>query len=388
MAAINLLWFLLPVAAAAGWFAAKRSTSRQSDAFWDYSQRFHKELKQLLSARENSINFLDSFSDADSDAIETHIALGNHYRRRGEIDRAIVIHENTIARSDLQPQLRAQAQLELANDYDAAGLLDRSEEAFKNLIASGELQVDGFDGLLQLLERQRDWTKAIEIALQCETATGRSLTHRVSHYYCELALLQRNAGRTDEASILLGKALEHWPECPRAHILLAESALASGEYVRAVDLYEQVEQLRPELMPEIIDNRFKALRKAGDLSLLNDFLQRIQSERNAYSVVRTTRHVIAELHGERLADRFFKDQILKRPSMKGLRDWAHDQLALSSDGERDKVKIICDLLDSVMEDKPVYRCQSCGFQGNVMHWRCPGCQSWDSVTTIIGVEGE
>ena len=74
--------------------------------------------------------------------------------------------------------------------------------------------------------------------------------------------------------------------------------------------------------------------------------------------------------------------------MRGLRDWAHDQLALSNPGERDKVQVICDLLDRVMEDKPAYRCQSCGFQGNVMHWRCPGCQSWDTVSTIIGVEGE
>jgi lipopolysaccharide biosynthesis regulator YciM len=88
------------------------------------------------------------------------------------------------------------------------------------------------------------------------------------------------------------------------------------------------------------------------------------------------------------ADRFFKQQILKRPSLKGLRDWVHDQLTLSRPGEREKVQVICDLLDQVVEDKPTYQCHSCGFQGNVMHWRCPSCGSWDTVTTIIGVEGE
>ena len=118
------------------------------------------------------------------------------------------------------------------------------------------------------------------------------------------------------------------------------------------------------------------------------FLKRIYSQRNAYSVIRSTRAVIAERHNPQLADRFFKDQILKRPSLKGLRDWAHDQLELCKPDEREKVQVICDLLDNVVEDKPAYRCKLCGFQGNVMHWRCPSCEQWDSVSTIIGVEGE
>ncbi len=162
----------------------------------------------------------------------------------------------------------------------------------------------------------------------------------------------------------------------------------NGQYSQANDLYEQVEQQRPELIPEIIDKRFDVFQKAGDAAEFDSFLKRIHSQRNAYSVIRSTRQIIAERHSPQLADRFFKDQILKRPSLKGLRDWAHDQVELSKPGEREKVQVICDLLDKVMEDKPAYRCSSCGFQGNVMHWRCPSCGQWDSVSTIIGVEGE
>jgi lipopolysaccharide biosynthesis regulator YciM len=376
------------VAAAGGWFAAKRNRSRQGDAFWEYSQRFHNELKLLLSARESSVRFLENFSDGDSDAADTHIALGNLFRRRGEIDRAIAIHESITHKQDLAASVRAQAQYELAKDYDSAGLFDRSEAAFQTLIESGHLPDDAFAGLLQLHERQRDWHRAISVALQYEAATDQSLGQSLSHYYCELSLLEKKSAQPAAADSYLANARDNWSESPRVAILMAESALAKGEYVRAVKLYEKVESLRPELMPEIIDKRFDALRKAGDISLLNQFIHRIQAQRNAYSVIRTTRRVIAELKDEHTADRFFKDQIIKRPSLKGLRDWAHDQLVLSHPDERGKVQVICDLLDQVMEDKPGYRCQSCGYQGNVMYWRCPGCQSWDTVSTIIGVEGE
>lgn len=384
----GLIWFLLPIAAAAGWYAAKRSMARRGEAFWKYSQQFHDELGQLLSAKDSSVQFLDSFSHGERDAVETHIALGNLYRRRGEIDRAIVIHENLIGKQDLDADMRAQARFELARDYDSAGLLDRSENAFQAVIASGQCMREAYEGLLHLHERQQDWQRAIEVALQCEQDTGDSLAHSLSHYHCELAVLAIKSDERSESRRLLSKALDHWPQCPRAYILLAQSALDACEYSEAIRLYDEVESLRPELIPEIIENRFDAYLGLGEMVQVEQFINRLQSQRNAYSVIRITREIIARLKDERTADRFFKDQILKRPSLKGLRDWAHDQLALSSPGERDKVKVICNLLDQVMEDKPAYRCHSCGFQGNVMHWRCPSCQSWDTVSTIIGVEGE
>jgi len=171
-------------------------------------------------------------------------------------------------------------------------------------------------------------------------------------------------------------------------MMLATLALYALEHTRANELYERVENLRPELMPEITDRRFEKLLASGDDKQLDNFLRRLQAQRNAYSVICSARKTIEERHEVQLADRCFNDQILKRPSLEGLRDWAHDQLALSKPGERGKVQVTCNLLDKVVEDKPAYRCSSCGFQGNVMHWRCPRCGQWDTVSTIIEVEGE
>ncbi|MFK7860228.1 MAG: tetratricopeptide repeat protein [Granulosicoccus sp.] len=388
MIASDLLWFLLPVAAAGGWLAARQSDGGKASRFWDYSQQFHEELGQLLSEKEADQQLFDTFTHGDRDAAETHIALGNLYRRRGEFERAIRIHESIMEKPDLDAEVRALARFELASDFDGAGLLDRAEEALHGLIKSDHKRVEAYDNLLQLHERQQDWLQAIKVALQCEIDTGKDLSQSVAHYHCELADIEITSDDPAEALRLLNLALGHWSECARAHIQLAGMALKASRYPEAISHYDKVEKLEPALMPVIIEKRFAALRGAGDLQSLKEFVSRIQSQRNAYSVIRTTREVIADLVDETTADRFFKDQILKRPSLKGLRDWAHDQLALSKPGERDKVQIICNLLDQVMEDKPTYRCRSCGFQGNVMHWRCPGCACWDTVSTIIGVEGE
>lgn len=389
MSYTDLIWFLLPVAAAAGWIAARASDKRSSAALWDYTSDFHRGLKHLLSDhKEQPSDLFSSFSSADQETADTHIALGNHYRQRGDMKRALLMHESVINNTQLSEAVRMNARFELARDFDSAGLLDRSEAEFRGLLDSGHLLDSAFSSLMQLHERESDWQQAIAVAKEAMARTGQPLGWRIAHYYCELAAADIRHHESQQAEGFLRKALECHPACARAMIMLASQALESGQYADALSLYEKVEALRPELMPEIIDNRFRAFRGAGDERQLDTFLLRIRGQRNAYSVIRSAREQIALRHGEALADRFFKDQILKRPSLKGLRDWARDQLALSKPDERGKVQVICDLLDQVVEDKPAYRCRSCGFQGNVMHWRCPRCAEWDSVSTIIGVEGE
>lgn len=386
---LTLLWLLLPVAAGAGWFAAKRSNGKSSDAFWNYSADFHEGLNVLLNEpKDLPEELFDKISNTDTDTAETHLALGNLYRRRGDINRAILLHESLLNKPDLSSEVQATALFELARDYDSAGLLDRSENTLRELINKGQRLPDAYANLLQLHERERDWLEAIEVAAEIERVTDNSKRSLIAHYYCELATEAQSAAYTDEASRLLGHALEYDDQCARAHMMLASLAKTQSRNVEALSHYEQVEAIRPELMPEIIDDWFEALLSDGNPEVLRRFVKRISERRNAYSVVRTTRSIIEQLEGVELADRFFKDQILQRPSLKGLRDWAHDQIAISKPGEREKVQVICAMLDKVVEDKPAYRCGSCGFLGNMLHWRCPSCSNWDTVQPIIGVEGE
>ena len=357
--------------------------------FWNYSANFHEGLNKLLNESTALPGELfDELSDTDKDTADTHLALGNFYRRRGDINRAILLHESLLEKTELGAQVHSAALLELANDYDSAGLLDRSAETLTRLIDSGERLPEAYSAMLQLLERERDWTQAIAVATKKEQVTNEDLSASVAHYYCELAHSAKSDGYAEEAKALAERALKRFDKSARAHMLLAGLASAKGDNLSALGHYDQVEKLRPALMPDIIDERFEALRKNGDEAALRSFIAHIENRRNAYSVVRTTRTAIEQLDGAAVADRFFKKQILQRPSLKGLRDWAQDQVEISKPGEKEKVQVIHTLLDQVVEDKPGYQCGRCGYLGNTLHWRCPGCNNWDTVQPIIGVEGE
>ena len=406
---LNLLWLLLPVAAAGGWFAAQRNMAGRSAAFWNHSRNFHAGLGALLDERRDRPDELfTELGGTDRDTADTHLALGRLFRRRGEVDRAILLHESLLAKPELGEAVHADARYELGHDYGAAGFLERSEEAFRAMLRTGHRRDDAYESLIGMHERERDWTSAIAVAREAaETmernrgeeppgepmGKGRPLASSarpvlVAHYHCELAAEARASGYVAEAREQLEQALAAVPDFARAHLALGDLALAAGDHAEAIERYAKVEESRPELAPEIVERRVRALRSNDEPGALRDWLETVQGRKNAYSVIRAARAVIEELDGAEAAERFFKRQVLARPSLRGLRDWARDQLAISRPGEREKVQVICAMLDAVVEDRPNYLCGVCGFRGNVLHWRCPGCGSWDSVGLIIGAEGE
>ncbi len=387
---LNLLWLLLPVAAAGGWFAAKRSPSEGNpDRFWDHASNYHRGLNYLLNEQQGKVDDLfPHMADVGQETAETHLALGNMFRRRGEVDRAIRVHQSLIDKSELSESMRADALLELSRDYDKAGLLDRSEQLFRQLIDQNQHVESAFENLLSIYEREQDWHRAIEIADEFSSKTNRNMPQLVAHYYCELAEIDLTTNARHQAMENLKQALARNSDCARANVLWGELALANKDYATAIERFELVEKHRPELMPEIISPLFEALNASGNSQALRDYIDRIKGQFNAYSVIKITRGHIEKLDGREEADEFFKDQIVARPSLKGLRDWARGQLSKSPAREREKVAAMCDMLDQVVQDKPSYQCVDCGFRGQSLYWRCPSCGHWDTVQTIIGAEGE
>ncbi len=385
---------LLPVAAAGGWIAGRHSFNKRStDNLWNHATSYHRDLHQLLTERqtdENNADALDfgQLGSVEHDAAETHLALGNLFRRRGDVERAIQLHGSLIDKAELSDDLRAEARLELARDYASAGLMDRSEEQFRELLDNDAHVAESYENLLLIFERASDWNRAIELAHEYQARCECDLAERISHYNCELAEQARRKNDYQLVESKLSAALEIDSHCARANMLFAELALERSDFQQAIEYYEEVEKHSPELMPEIISPLFGALEQLGDSERLRRYVDRIRSRYNAYSVIKTTRDMIENLDGPEHADLFFKEQIVKRPSLKGLRDWARGQLKHSRSGERGKVAVMCDMLDSVVEDKPAYVCESCGFGAQTLHWRCPGCGSWNTVATVIGAEGE
>jgi len=412
-----MLWLLLPVAAGAGWLAGRRAESARPEAFWEHTRNFHQGLSELFNDRaavdEDAEDLLDGLAgrnvDPDSgrpivdrDTAETHIALGNLFRRRGDTERAILLHESLLAHGELPDGVRADARYELARDYESAGLLDRSQAVFRVLIERGERVDEAYLALLELHESEHDWAQAGTVAHEWLAriaagppggdASADALTRitpaRLAHYRCEQADEASRNGDRDAADALLDRALEHDPDHGRAHLMRARRALERQRPGEALAHFEAVEAARPDLLPDFIEQRFAAFAAQDDKAALEAYLEGLRKRRNAYTVIKHAREVIEAREGTTAANRFFKDQIVRRPSLRALRDWARDQVDSPRTKEPEKVAIVVAMLDRVVEDKPAYLCAHCGFRGNVLHWRCPSCGQWDTVSTIIGVEGE
>ena len=230
---LELLFLLLPVAAAYGWFMGRNSVRQeQRREQEEFSKSYVVGLNLLLSEQsDKAVDIFIDMLDVDSETIETHWALGNLFRRRGEVERAIRIHRNLIARPSLTEQQRLQAMLELGKDYLAAGLYDRAEKMLNELSAHKQYREASEQLLLQIYEATNDWDKAIRVALKVRRYDA-AVSRKVAHYYCELAAIQ-----DDVASVLrfYEKALKHDKSSARARLALGHWWLEQNNYSHALE---------------------------------------------------------------------------------------------------------------------------------------------------------
>lgn len=389
---LELLWLLLPVAAASGWWAGRRS-ARAATGNPGLRVRppndYFRGLNYLLNEQQDeAIEVFLRLVEVDSETIETHLALGNLFRRRGEVDRAIRIHQHLIARPNLAQEHRAYALLELARDYMRAGVLDRAEGLFSELVRGRMHVVEASRQLLTIYEREREWRAAIDTAHNLQRASGRPMGRVIAHYWCELADAERRSGDPRAARKLAGKALSADPDSVRASILEGDLAMEDGQYRQAVRAFRRVESQDPAFLPEVIERLLESLARAEHPSVLTAYIDNLRGRYNGFSVVRAATRIIRQREGEAAAREFFREQMLRRPSLRGLREWVAMEVDHASERSRPGTEVVLDMLDRLLESKPVYQCHQCGHQGKVLHWQCPSCRSWNSVKPIIGIEGE
>lgn len=271
----ELLLLLLPVAAASGWLAARRSVRDQKDkATGETGTVYFRGLNHLLNEEpDKAIDAFVEMLEVDSSTVETHLALGNLFRRRGEVERAIRIHQNLIARPALTREQRAQALLELGQDYMRAGLLDRAENLFRELRETRLHVRPALQNLLVIYEQERDWQACLEITEALETLIAEDMSLQKSHYHCELALSAQSEGRTADAQASLTRASATYRTCLRAHHLQAQFAAAQGDHRSAIRALRQAAErdanYLPEVLPEIVNN----YRQLGDLPALRQYLE-------------------------------------------------------------------------------------------------------------------
>jgi len=387
---IELLILLLPVAAASGWYVAMRSNKhRSSMQSGSLSAHYFKGLNYLLNEQpDKAIEVFIEMLEVDSETVETHLALGNLFRRRGEVDRAIRIHQNIIARPTLSRGQRALALYELGQDYMRAGLLDRAENLFLELLEIGEYSNQALKQLIEIYEQERDWENAIEIARKIEFATGNSRNTDIAHYHCELAdkALRKNDIASAESQVK--KSLSVDSNCVRASILSGKIAAKNNDYQSAINAYKQVEKQDPDFISEVIELVNDCTQDDRQKTAFMQYLQHVTDNYGGITPMLMLAALTREQNGEQEAEAFIVEQLRKRPSVRGLGKLIEYHMSHTQGAARDNLLILKSLITDLLDDRPVYKCNVCGFEGKVMHWHCPTCKRWSTVRPIQGVVGE
>lgn len=381
---LELLALLLPVAAASGWFMATRSMRRNSKPKRvDLSSDYFKGLNFLLNEQpDKAIEVFIQMLEVDSETVETHLALGNLFRRRGEVDRAIRIHQNIIARPTLNREQRSLALYELGQDYMKAGLLDRAENLFSELIELGEYKAEALTQLLEIYEQEKEWDKAIDIARQYEFSTGVRTVAVVAHYYCECAekSIQKHDHRT--AQQMIKKALTNDKQCVRASLLKGQVNAESNDCKTAINAYRKVENQDSDYLPEIIKPLENCYRATNNLTEYKKYLAELLQRYGGVTIMLAMAALIKEQQDDRAAVLFIISELRKRPSVRGLERLVEYHLHTTEGSARENMTILSGLIKKLRTIKSLYKCQSCGFEGKTLHWHCPSCKRWNTVKPI------
>ncbi len=387
---IYLLILLLPVAAWSGWRLARRHYTRAEHRNRrGIHPEYFKGLNYVLNEQpDKAIEVFIKMLEVDSETVETHLALGNLFRRRGEVDRAIRIHQNLIARPTLDREQRALALLELGMDYMRSGLLDRAESLFEELVETGSYSVQAFRELLDIYQQEKEWDNCIATARRLEMTSGERLDPVVAQYYCEKAELLTSQGQYKAARDNVRHALNIDPNCVRASFIEAGIIREAGKMRYAIRAYKRIEKQDPDYLPEVIPLLVECYRELDRMDDCMNYLRAIVDRHGGITATLTLTDLIARRDGEEAAAEFITSELRKHPSVRGLERLLEYALDRASGPTRESLITIRDLTGKLLENRPVYKCVHCGFVGKSLHWQCPSCKQWNTIKPIHGVEGE
>lgn len=386
----DLLWLLLPVAAVSGWYAARRGKRAEDDVGPESELRsdYFTGISHLLNEQpDKAIEAFIKVLEVDSETVETHLALGNLYRRRGEVDRAIRIHQNITTRSRLSREQRSEAHLELGQDYLSAGLLDRAEDLFEQLVDQKIYSVQALRQLIDIYEQEKDWDKAIRCAQSLEKATGNQLGGVIAHYSCEQAERFRDAGEIEAGLRSVHDALRSHAGCVRASLIEGELLIQAGRHAEALDAYRRIEQQDPDFVSEMIPSMhqcFKTLARSQDME---EYFTHVMESYDSITATIALAEIKREAQGNMAAVQFIASRLRQRVSVRALDRMLQLELEAGEGGSDDHLHILKDLTEALLQDRPVYKCEHCGFPARSLHWKCPSCKHWNSIKPIQGVEG-
>jgi lipopolysaccharide biosynthesis regulator YciM len=371
-------WYLiaLPLLFAAGWWLRGYDTGlRARDPARERGSYF-RGLNYLFNEQPDKA--IDAFIEVvklDPETVELHFALGNLFRRRGEIDRAVRVHTHLLNRADLPGTSRAQALAELGQDFLKGGLLDRAEEAFTRLLEDPQHRVDALRALVRIYSLEREWAKAIDAAHRLERVAGEANHAQIAHYHCELAEQLIGQGDAAAARRHLDAALAANRKSVRGAILAGRLALQAGDTSAALEHFRHVERDAPEYLPLVAAPLADALDASGRRDEALNFLRRSLLDHPSIDLLDIAFARVAQWESPAAAERLLRDELQRRPSLLGYERMLGLRAAGGADGSFEPLR---DLLKAQVRKLARYRCSKCGFRAREFHWQCLGCASWDS----------
>ena len=369
-----LLAGLFLLLAAAGWALGRFGEREEEDPPPPLNIDYLKGLNFLLNEQtDQALEHFLKMVRVDDKTIETHFALGSLFRRRGEIDRAIRIHQNIIARPDLASEQRDQALFSLAKDYLKAGPLDRAEKMFTRLSQGSRYQVEALENLTRIYEQEKEWEKAIEAGQQLEVRGGRSLALQIAHYYCELAEAAAVAKDYGAARQYVKQAQAGRPRTLRGALTRAHIAQETDDSKTALRLYHRIIDEHTYLIAEALPEIVAIYEREDAIDDLEKAFRKMLKKNPEMNTLVAYTAIVNDIGGIPVIDECVEKYLLNEKTLSEFIDM--QSVAAGDDVAMARVR---KALSNLASSTPRYQCQECGFSSQKLLWQCPSCRSWET----------
>lgn len=378
-------WYLLviPLFFGLGWIAARvdiRHVMQESRAV---PRSYFKGLNYLLNEQpDKAIEAFLEVAKMDPDTLELHFALGALFRRRGELDRAIRIHQNVADRADLSQEHRMKAMYELGEDFLKAGLLDRAETMFRQL-ETGAHALDSLRNILEIQVLTKEWREAIITAARLEKLGCPAQNADTAHYYCELALGSMLKGDDTAARVDLENALRENKRSARAWMLLGDLEAKAGADDAAIAAWRRLEEVNPAYLPIVAERLTQAHIRCGRRDVAIDLLQAYLERRPSPDLLHFLFQTVVQARGWESARQLAAEELKRHPSLRALDDYLQASNAVQSSDQTEhnvESSLAQDLVHRQVSRNAYYLCTNCGFKARQYFWQCPACARWESIS--------
>lgn len=387
---LELLFLLLPIAAAYGWYMGRRSAlnglEQESNKL---SREYVDGVDFLLSNQQDKAVdlFLDMVKE-DSGAFEARLTLGNLFRNRGDTDKAIRIHQSLMESASISYEQRLLAHQQLGRDYMAAGLYDRAENVFSYLKEEDDFIEDALEQLLTIYQMTSEWQKAIDVADKLVKRGKFELKKVIAHFYCEIALTHITADELDAALNLIKKAEASDKQSARVSLMLGRIFIAQNEPEQAIKVLERILVQDNEYISEALPLLQECYQRTGEHSTWIIFLKHCVDAKTSTVAELMFADILEEQKGVEIAQNFVNKQLQEHPTMRGFYRLMSYYVSDMDEGKsRDNLLLLRDMVGEQIRIKPRYRCQKCGFMSHSLYWHCPSCRSWATIKPIRGLDG-